>query len=134
MNSLIKYPKLNFILILLIFCFTFFFTEFSSKKTKQNISNYGCYMSEKIKKVKISGIVEKKYINKRNHSTPMLLVNNGRDKIKISLSYEKSEYFKGIHEGDSLLKEEGTLKIFTWRHSIMYLDTLNFGCFSYQLD
>lgn len=55
MNSLIKYPKLNAILVLFVICFIILF----SKNKTERISNYGCYMSGKIKKVKISGVLEK---------------------------------------------------------------------------
>ncbi len=74
--------------------------------------NSHCGLVDKVKKVAMDGIVEKKYIIERDKNTRVLSVKNHRD---IYLRSEVSGFWEYVQEGDSVSKDSNTYIVHVFR-------------------
>src|SRR5690554_2443071 len=83
----------------LLFCFFLFLYVY----LKQGLSGWELYYKYKSELIH-NGIVTKKYIDKKNRSTPTILLNDNSKVILIS-----NTWFDYFEIGDSVYKEKGSL-------------------------
>ena len=112
------------LLVLLIFYF-FSFDKWTESVLKSNM----CKAKEKAIKVKLDGIVVKKYRNKRDHMVETVEINSVDKHIKSTfLANEVSGFYDQISVGDSLIKDEESLKIQLINNGVSRMFLLDYMC------
>ena len=88
--------------------------------------------SEYYKKAKLNefnGIVENKFIDKKQHNYKIIILFNKSALEKIILNTDKSGFYEYIKEGDSIIKETGSYKMKVFKKSkIDTIFILYYGC------
>ena len=93
--------------------------------------NTECVLYDDFVKLKISGIVSKKYIDSLEHNYPTLELKDfsGRASNKITLQLETSDLFNKIKISDTMFKERNTDSVFVIRsRQKELLSKVDFGC------
>jgi hypothetical protein len=75
-----------------------------------------------------SGVISKKYINKKQHNYPILEVMKSDNKIQeINLSTDNSGLFEYVQKKDSVVKMRGSLDVHVFKNSIDKVFTLTWS-------
>jgi len=90
-----------------------------------------CNRQDDFLKLKINGLVLKKYIDKEQHSYPIIEVKDfdSDSVIVINLVCDKSDAFSKINVMDSLIKPTGVNSIFrNINNKLVMIAVVDFGC------
>lgn len=89
-----------------------------------------CNRAKKYKAMYINGVVQKKYLDRKNHLYETIVFLNQKErKIELNLSIELSGFYDKVMLGDSLFKKENSLDLFVYRENELLLTTqFDYGC------
>ncbi|MBI3142048.1 MAG: hypothetical protein HYZ16_04410 [Bacteroidetes bacterium] len=73
------------------------------------------------------GVVEDKYRDRNAHLYPTIKLTNDRRRF-VFHSIEKSAFYDFVEQGDSLLKEKGSMDVRLIRSNIDTVITIDYGC------
>lgn len=86
-------------------------------------SHSNCSYQKKKLRISYSGIVTNKLLDKKNHMTRTLILNNT---YKIIFNREKSGFYEFINVGDSISKKTGEFNIEVYRGELVYNKILKY--------
>lgn len=87
-----------------------------------------CRWSSDMKKLRLSGTIAKKMIDKSNHNNPTLEVSGSGGVKEIQFTNELTGFYDFAMIGDSVRKEAGSLKILVIRNGEIMEKELSYGC------
>lgn len=113
--------------------FAIFFTlfrVFSNSDFSDFFAKNACHtLTERIRKIKASGIVMNKYLDKKSHMHETIIINSNRKSdFMVKIPNELSGLYEFVEVGDSLFKEEESLEGFVKRDSVIKKFEIDFGC------
>jgi len=98
--------------------------------------NYtNCKENEYFRKMTFEGIIQKKYLDKSDHSTPKVVLKNFQNELDtLYLFGEDNGIYKAINLGDTIKKASGTLLILKMKNrEYVAFRAAEFGCDSAEL-
>ena len=122
--------KANFILTIIgLLLFLIFYLLYFDQWTENTRKSNMCKAKQKALSVNLNGTIQKRYRNKRNHMVETIEINSIDKNIRSTfLANEVSGFFDIISVGDSLIKDEGSLKIKVISNGIQKTFLLNYMC------
>lgn len=85
-----------------------------------------CEGEREVNNMKIEGKVLKKFLDKKEHLYPVLIINGQPHRLIIQI--DNSKFYNFVEVGDSLKKEKGNLDIRVIRAGLDTVFTINYGC------
>ncbi|OKL39907.1 hypothetical protein [Pontibacter flavimaris] len=99
-------------------------------------SNYtDCKWNEDFNKLKFEGVIQKKYLDKSDHSVPKVVLKNFQNNLDtLYLFGEDTGIYESISLGDTIKKASGTRLILKMKNQkYVAYKTVEFGCDSVEL-
>lgn len=96
---------------------------------------HNCTWNEDFGKMKFEGVIQKKYLDKSNHSTPtVVLIDFQNNMDTLDLFGEDTGVYEAISLGDTIKKPSGTRQMLKMRNNeYVVFKTAEFGCDSTKL-
>jgi hypothetical protein len=79
-------------------------------------------------KLEFKGTVREKFIDNNNHLAPTIIVESGKDSIKITDYRDRSGLFEYLEKGDSIIKSNNSPLITVKRNDVNSSFTITYDC------
>ncbi|UII34116.1 hypothetical protein LVD17_09850 [Fulvivirga ulvae] len=109
---------------------SFLLKEILQTKPFSNRRNNSLCKTEKFGRAEFfSGIIVKKYLDRKNHSNRTIKFKNNNDiKESILFALDSSGAYDFLIEGDSIVKNKGELRVRIYRDSVLNEFNIDYGC------
>lgn len=121
--SIMKKKHKDLLIFAVLFISLFFFIPSSKDQP--------CSLHRSFTELRFYGIVEKKFIDRSQHSSPIVEIRNfENDRIDtISFFFDRSKTFDLINQSDTVYKKTGNLEVHIKRENQpVVISKLDFGC------
>ncbi|MEJ8820319.1 hypothetical protein [Lacibacter sp. H407] len=127
LNNMLNTGKKRYYILLPIILFSFFIFRFLIPQFSKDAR---CITYKEFQKIKLDGILIKKYIDSSQHSFPTLEVQNlGDSRVeKLNLNLDASGFYDKINLLDTLYKEVGKDEVYIKNNGKKIIMKIDFGC------